>query len=70
MLLHNCIAPQDAIDWWTQLNATQRIEIKGLVVDFTGIKWSDYLVMFTPRERLNLIYDKLLYMGILIPSFD
>ena len=53
------------MNWYKTLSITQRIAMKELCVDIVGVSWTDLGKLFTMRERINLIHQKLQMEGIL-----
>lgn len=48
-----------SIEWFKSLNVNQRIGLKEITIDIVGMSWSSFNILFTPSERLNIIYNKL-----------
>ena len=47
------------INWYKSLSINQRINLKEITGDICGMRWSDFNILFTPSERLQIIYQKL-----------
>jgi hypothetical protein len=54
-----------ALDWYKNLSIEQKIQLKELSELISGIKWEDFTIIFTPRERLEILFTKLLDEGII-----
>lgn len=52
-----------SINWYKSLTLNQKFALKELCVDICGMKWEDFNILFSPRERLELIYGKLTLEG-------
>lgn len=50
-------------EFYTKMNIHQKICFKEMVVDLCGIEWVSLGRIFTPRERMTLIYNKLKLEG-------
>lgn len=55
-----------ALKWYKSLDLERRFALKELTKDICGIAWEDFSLLFTPRERINIIYDKLKLEGFYI----
>lgn len=51
------------IEWYKKLSIEQKLALKECAVLLTGIKWEDYTILFTPRQRIEILYDKLKLEG-------
>ncbi len=49
----------NGVKWYKKLPIKQKIALKECVHMLTGMRWEDFTILFTPRERLEIIYDKL-----------
>ena len=58
---------QGGMKWYRSLSINQRINAKGCFVLACGISWEDLAFMLTMRERIEVIYKKLVSEGILNP---
>jgi len=52
-----------SFDWYKGLTLTQRFALKEMCVFICGMKWEDFNILFSPRERLDIIYEKLKLEG-------
>jgi len=52
-----------ALEWYKKLTIDQKIGLKECAYLLTGMKWEDYTLLFTPRQRVELLYDKLKLEG-------
>lgn len=48
-----------AITWYKSLTINQKILVKEITILLTGMEWKDFIIIFSPRERLNIVYNKL-----------
>ena len=55
---------QTPVEWYKSLSLHQRINLKIITVDACGMAWQDFNILFTPRERLKIVYQKLKIEGI------
>ena len=53
----------DGIEWYKKLTLEQKLGLKECAVLLTGMKWEDYTILFTPRQRIEILYDKLKLEG-------
>lgn len=53
------------IKWYKTLTINQRICLKAHTTLFLGRQWEYFLPLFTPRERLIIVYEKLILDGII-----
>jgi len=52
-----------AIKWYKSLSIHSKINLKALSFIICGVDWSDFSILFSPRERLVILYDKLNQLG-------
>lgn len=51
------------MNWYKTLTITQKLSLKELSESLCGMKWEDFLILFTPRERIEILYQKLKLEG-------
>ena len=51
---------QKYIEWYKSLPINMKIELKVNTEILCGIKWENFIILFTPRERLNIVIKKLI----------
>ena len=49
--------------WYKSLTLNQKFALKELSESICGMKWEDFNILFTPRERIELLYNKLKLEG-------
>lgn len=49
--------------WYKQLGVHQRIALKELSSNICGVSWDTLSLLFTLRERIELLYGKLKVEG-------
>ena len=54
-----------SINWYKSLNINQKIGLKEVADSICGMKWEDFNILFTPRERIDILYTKLKMEGII-----
>ena len=47
------------MNWYKTLTLEQRFALKELSESICGISWQNLGVIFTPRERLDILHNKL-----------
>jgi hypothetical protein len=52
-----------AINWYKSLSLNKKMALKEVSVLICGMKWEDFNILFSPRERLELLHDKLILEG-------
>lgn len=52
-----------AVSWYKSLSLQQKMELKEVSALICGMKWEDFNILFTPRERLEILYNKLMMEG-------
>lgn len=48
-----------ALQWYRSLTPIQKMWLKQNTELICGIAWSRFGALFTPRERINIIYEKI-----------
>ncbi len=51
--------------WYKSLTLEQRFGLREVSADICGMNWEDFNILFSPRERIEIIYKKLIIEGIL-----
>lgn len=51
------------LEWYKSLSIEQKLGLKSCASLITGIKWEDFTILFTPRQRIELLYEKLKLEG-------
>lgn len=54
---------KSAINWYRDLSLEEKFGLKEVCVLLCGIKWEEFTLLFSPRERINILYDKLKLEG-------
>lgn len=55
-----------AMYWYKSLSVNNRIGLKEVAHLICGIKWEDFIrLKFSPKERIQILYDKLKIEGII-----
>ena len=52
-----------AVNWYKSLSFDQKIALKEVSALICDIKWEDFNKLFTPRERLEILHNKLMIEG-------
>jgi len=52
-----------AISWYKSLSLNQKMALKEVSVLICGMKWEDFNILFSPRERLEILRNKLMLEG-------
>jgi hypothetical protein len=55
------------MNWYKQLSINQKIFIKENCKKITGLSFSDLGFLFSYKERIDIIYNKLILEGIIKP---
>lgn len=51
---------QTALNWYKKLSTHQRIGLKECSALICGLEWASFnLLLFSPRERIEILYEKL-----------
>lgn len=51
------------LSWYKSLTLNQKLALKELSVSICGMKWEDFTILFSPRERIDILYQKLKMEG-------
>ena len=54
-----------AVSWYKSLSLNQKMALKEVSALICGMKWEDFNLLFSPRERLQILHNKLI-----LESFD
>lgn len=52
-----------AVNWYKSLSLKQKMVLKEVSELICGMKWEDFNILFTPRERLEILHEKLKLIG-------
>lgn len=52
-----------AVSWYKSLSLNQKMALKEVSELICGMKWEDFNILFTPRERLEILHNKLMLEG-------
>lgn len=52
-----------AVSWYKSLSLQQKMGLKEVSALICGMKWEDFNILFTPRERLEILHNKLIMEG-------
>jgi len=52
-----------AVSWYKSLSLNQKMALKELSEIICGMKWEDFNILFSPRERLEILRNKLMLEG-------
>ncbi len=52
-----------AVSWYKSLSLNQKMALKEISVLICGMKWEDFNILFSPRERLEILHNKLMMEG-------
>jgi hypothetical protein len=66
--LNHCTPPDakhllPAVIWYKSLSINQKMGLKEVSSLICGMKWEDFNILFTPRERLEILHNKLMMEG-------
>lgn len=53
----------NGIEWYRSLDMWQKFALKDLSKSICGISWSEFSIIFSPRERIEILYQKLQLEG-------
>ena len=56
----------EQLKWYKSLSANQKIELKECADAICGIKWQEFTLLFTPRQRIEILHQKLKIEGFLV----
>jgi len=49
-----------AVSWYKSLSLNQKMALKEVSALICGMKWEDFNILFSPRERLEILHNKLM----------
>jgi hypothetical protein len=49
----------EALEWWGGLTPNQKIGLKEMSASVCGLPWDAFSMLFSPRERIEMIYHKI-----------
>ena len=52
-----------AVSWYKSLSLNQKMALRELSALICGMKWEDFNILFSPRERLEILHNKLMLEG-------
>lgn len=52
-----------AVSWYKSLSLNQKMALKEVSALICGMKWEDFNLLFSPRERLEILHNKLMLEG-------
>jgi hypothetical protein len=52
-----------AVSWYKSLSLNQKMALKEVSALICGMKWEDFNILFSPRERLEILHNKLMLEG-------
>jgi len=52
-----------AVSWYKSLSLNQKMALKEVSALICGMKWEDFNILFSPRERLEILHNKLMMEG-------
>jgi len=61
VIVGNNVLP--SVSWYKSLSLKQKLALKEVSALICGMKWEDFNTLFTPRERLRILHDKLILEG-------
>lgn len=53
----------DGVEWYKKLSPEQKLGLKECAHLISGMKWEDYIILFSPRQRVEILYNKLKLEG-------
>ena len=60
-IVSNNVLP--AVSWYKSLSLNQKMALKEVSALICGMKWEDFNILFSPRERLEILHNKLMLEG-------
>lgn len=60
-IVSNNVLP--AVSWYKSLSLNQKMALKEVSALICGMKWEDFNLLFSPRERLEILHNKLMLEG-------
>ena len=56
MIIINCTP--ESIEWYNKFNIHQKINLKEYSILICGLDWTEFNILFTPRERIQILFEK------------
>ena len=56
MIIINCTP--ESIEWYNKFNIHQKINLKEYSILICGLAWTEFNILFTPRERIQILFEK------------
>lgn len=56
--MFNINCTNESIEWYKKFNIHQKIQIKDCCELICGMKWIDFNILFSPRERIQILFEK------------
>lgn len=56
---------QSSVEWFKSLNVNTRINMKEIFILLTGMNFSDLNFLFSYKEKIDIMYNKLILEGLL-----
>jgi hypothetical protein len=53
----------EALNWYKKLTPNQKINLRDIAVDLVGITWEQMGLLFSVKERINILHNKLKIEG-------
>jgi hypothetical protein len=53
----------EGLEWYKSLSLSQKLGLKEYSRLICGIKWEDFTILFSPRQRIEMIHQKLKMEG-------
>lgn len=57
---------KESLIWYKKLNIHQKITLKEIFDELCGVPWSELSEIFTLRELIGVLYNKLILEGIIV----
>jgi hypothetical protein len=56
-------AVTDGVEWYKNLSLDQKLGLKECAHLLTGMRWEQFTILFSPRQRLEILYEKMKLEG-------
>ncbi len=56
----------EGFSWYKSLSISQKLGLKEVSILICGMKWEDFTILFSPRQRIDILHEKLKIEGYLI----
>lgn len=53
----------EGLEWYKSLSLSQRLGLKECSHLICGMKWEDFTILFSPRQRIEMLHQKLKMEG-------